>query len=94
MKQRDQAIWKKYGRLAYHQMSTGVTADWNRDVMLLLTVDSTPEKRIGSNTGIYCRGPKRGMLVTHPAGSRPNCEERSLERFKALSTGWEGAPIV
>lgn len=78
------------GELVYHSDSTGMTAAWDSNVMAFPSVDATPDKRVPSNTGIYARGPQRGYLVTHPAGSAPNCAPSALEHFLPMSKGWIG----
>lgn len=78
------------GRLIYYSDSTGLTADFDKDVMLFPKIGATMEHREPSNTGIYARGPKRGFLITHPAGATPDCDPGCLEHFTKGSKGWIG----
>jgi hypothetical protein len=80
------------GTLIYYSDSTGMTAEWNADVMLLPRHGSTPENRLPSNTGIHARGPKRGWMITHPAGEPPDCMPETLAHFSKGCKGWIGGP--
>ena len=66
------------GPLIYCSDSTGLTAAWDKDLMLFPRSDGTP-----SNTGIYARGPRRGTLVTTPYET-PNCDRGVFDHFLAL----------
>lgn len=76
--------------LIYYSDSTGLTAEWDSDVMLFPKTGSTPEHRIPSNTGIYAKGSKRGFLITHPPSSLPDCDVSVLDHFRKGSKGWIG----
>ena len=65
------------GNLVFYSDSTGLSASWNLDVMLFPRADRSP-----SNTGIYCRGPLRGVIVTVPEGALPDCMPEVLEHFQ------------
>lgn len=65
------------GSLCFYSDSTGMTAPWDADLMLLPKPDGSP-----SNTGIYARGAKRGIIVTHPTDAAPDCAPEALENFK------------
>jgi hypothetical protein len=80
------------GRLIYYSDSTGLTAEWDPDVMLFPAPGSTQTNRLPSNTGIYARGPKRGWFITHPAGETPTCLPDLIDHFKPGSKGWIGGP--
>ena len=65
------------GQLCFYSDSTNMTAPWDVDLMLMPCPDGSP-----SNTGIYARGPKRGIIVTVPDGAVPTCAPAVLEHFK------------
>lgn len=65
-------------------------APWDGDVMLLPTAVPAPGGDIyPSNTGIYVRGPKRGLLAAFPRGAVPNCDIATLAHFSASAIGWD-----
>lgn len=80
------------GELVYNSDSTGLTADWDEDVMLFPQAGYDEHHRIPSNTGIFARGPRRGWLITRPAGAEPNCSPEALDHFCKTSKGWDGGP--
>jgi len=70
--------------LVYYSDSTGLTAEWDSDLMLF-PMPGKPHPTLGSiasNTGIYARGPRRGEIVTTPEGAEPNCSLEVLAHFK------------
>jgi hypothetical protein len=77
----DEQIMKAGGGLVYYSDSTGLTAPWDPDVMLLAAVGSTPENRIESNQGICVRGPLRGYLILRSDGVTPPPDPKMLEHF-------------
>lgn len=79
------------GLVIYGSDSTGLTAEWDANVMLFPKPFGMEPEREPSNTGIYVKGPNRGFLITRPAGAAPDCAPEVLEHFLPRSKGWLGA---
>lgn len=81
------------GTLIYYSDSTGLTAEWDPDVMLMAKVGSTRENRIPSNTGIHATGPQRGWFETNPRGAAWDCDPEMLDHFRPGCKGWIGGEV-
>ncbi len=91
----DDLLMRQTGGLVFYSDSTGITSHRDADVMILPSSASTASIRLPSNTGIYCRGPRRGYLVTFHDRFSADLDlpaKLVLAHFSTRAKGWINGP--